>query len=336
MKVLVTGGTGFVGSHAVEALVAAGHEVRLLARSHDKVARVMGRRDVAIRDVAIGDMSDADCVRKAMSGCEAVVHAAASVEIGRAEDVYAANTAGVRNVLGTAVELGLDPVVYVSSVATMFPPPGDVITVNDPIVNLDTDYGRSKAFGERFARQLQSEGAPVTTLYPSGVYGPDDPSLGPSNKGLRDRVKFGWFKTTGGVAAVDVRDLARIVAACLEARRGPRRFMAGGHFLPWMEEADLCEEITGHRVRRIPATPGLVRGIGHVVDWIKAVAPSFDYPLTHEASLFVTRFVPCDSRRTVEELGVGFRPIRETLEDSIRWLHAEGELPEKYVPNLLR
>ncbi len=321
MKVLVTGGTGFVGSHAVEALIAAGHEVRLLARSPERVERAMGLRGVRVPDVVLGDMGDPEVVRKALSGCEAVVHAAAAVEIGRGEDVFASNMAGSRNVLGAAVELGLDPVVNVSSVAIMFPPPGPVITLDSPLVNLDTDYGRSKADGERYARELQASGAPVTSIYPSGVYGPGDPGLGPSNKGLRDRIRFGWFRTTGGIAIIDVRDLAQIIVATIEPGRGPRRFMAGGHFLPWMEEADLCEAITGRRVRRLPGPPPLIRGIGHVVDFIKSVAPSFDYPLTHEASIFVTRFVPCDSDKTLEDLGLEFRPARDTLQDSIRWLH---------------
>lgn len=331
----MTGGTGFVGSYVVQALVSGGHEVRLLARNQGKALRVMNARGVTVMDVVIGDMVDPEAVRKALTGCDAVVHAAAAVEIGRGDHVFASNTAGSRNVLGNAVTLGLDPVIHVSSVAIMFPPPGPVLTVDDPLVNLDTDYGRSKAEAERHARELQAGGAPVTTIYPSGVYGPGDLGIGLSSKGLRDRIKFGWFMTTGGVGIVDVRDLAAFIAAALEPDRGPRRFMVGGHFLPWADEADLCQEIIGRRVRRIPASPRVVRGIGHVVDFIRAAVPAFDYPLTHEASLFVTRFVPCDSRHSVAELGVDFRPVRETLEDSIRSLLESGELAPKFAPRLV-
>jgi hypothetical protein len=60
--------------------------------------------------------------------------------------------------------------------------------------------------------------------------------------------------------------------------------------------------------------------------------PSFDYPLTHEAALILTRFVPCDSSRTVEELGVDFRPVRETLRDALRWLVEAGEIEPKLAP----
>jgi len=332
MKILVTGGTGFVGSHAVEALVRAGHQVRLLARSPEKVDRVIGARGVDVSDVVLGDMTDAECVRRALTGCDAVLHAAAEVEIGRARDVFDSNIGGTHNVIGTAVELGLDPVLVISSVAIMFPPAGPVITVDDPIVGLHTDYGRSKAEGERYVRELQAAGRPVVSIYPTGVMGPDDPGLGPTDKGLRDRIRFGFVITTGGIGVVDVRDLASVVVAALEPGRGPRRYMAGGHFLRWAEEAALCEEIIGRRVRRIPAPPWTLRLTGHIVDKIKAVIPSFDYPLTYEASLFVTLFVPCDSQKTVEELGVTFRPIRETLTDTIRFLVEAGELEPGQAP----
>ena len=117
MKVVVTGGTGFVGSHAVEALCRAGHEIRLFARSREKVDRVFEMRGVEVDDVVLGDMTDAESCRQALVGCEAVVHTAASVEIGNTRDVFSSNVDGIHNVVGAAVELGLDPIVYVSSIA---------------------------------------------------------------------------------------------------------------------------------------------------------------------------------------------------------------------------
>ena len=189
-------------------------------------------------------------------------------------------------------------------------------------MNLETDYGRSKADGERYARELQAGGAPVTSIYPSGVYGPDDPGLGPSNKGLRDRIRFGWFKTTGGLAIVDVRDLARIIAS--DSGAGPwAPPLHGRRTLPGrgMEEADLCEAITGRNVRRLPGPPPLIRGIGHVVDFIKSVAPYIRLP-AHPRGVDLR-----DSLRAMRQparpwriWASSFDRSRETLEDSIRWL----------------
>jgi len=289
----------------------------------DRARKPLG---VTCDDYVIGDMTDAAIVRDALSGCAAVVHAAATFYGG--SEVLDANVQGVHNVVGAASELGLDPVIYISTIAAMYPPPGDVITVDDPIVNLKTTYGQSKAEGERFARARQAENQPVVTIYPAGVYGPGDPGPGETMKGLRDGLRFGWPITKTGISIVDVRDLAGIVVAALEPERGPRRYMAGGHFLTWPEFADLCDGITGRRTRRLYAPPLLLRGFGHLVDMVRRVIP-FDYPLTHEATLMMTRFVPCDSDSTVTDLGISFRPTLETMADSIRWLYELGEIDAK-------
>lgn len=323
MKVLVTGGTGFIGSHAVAALVDAGHRVRLLVRDAAKIDRVLKPRGIEIDDFVIGDMSDADAVRTALSGCDAVLHAAASLYGG--SEIEDANVRGVRNALGISRELGLDPILYISSIAAMYPPSGDRITINDPICHVETAYARSKAEGERYAREFQKSGAPIVTIYPSGVFGPDDPGLGETMKGLRDGIRFGWPITSSGISIVDVRDVAKVVAASLEPGHGPRRFMTAGHFVGWSEFADICDELTGRRTLRIPLPPMLLRGIGRLLDLAKKFIP-FEYPLTREAALMMTEFVPCDSRATEEQLGVRFRPTEQTLADGIRWLYTSGQI----------
>jgi len=334
MRVAVTGGTGFVGSHAVEALVQTGARVRLLARDAEKVRNVLGVRGVEVEDVRIVDMRDAEGSRSALKGCDAVLHAAALVEIGLRSDAQAANAEGNRNILGAACELGLDPIVYISSVAALFPPRGPVMRPSDPIGELTSSYGRSKTEGERYARELQEAGQPVTIVYPAGVYGPDDPGLGAGARGLRDRLRFGWPLSTGGNACIDVRDLATLLARSMEAGRGPRRYMAGGHFLPWAEEADLCEELTGRGVRRIRASPAMLHRAGALVDWLQKHIPGFDYPLTKEAAHFVTDSVACDSSETLRDLGIVFRPSAETLGDAIRWLVRAGHLNPRYAGRL--
>jgi dihydroflavonol-4-reductase len=323
MKVMVTGGTGFVGSHAVRALLEAGHSVRLLVRSREKLDRVLSAENLDVGDAVVGDMADAAIVDKSLDGCDAVLHAAALFY--GDEKVLEANVAGVRNVLGGAHARGLDPILYISTIAAMYPPPGPKITVDDPIVSLSTVYGRSKSEGEREARDLQSRGAPVVNLYPAGVYGPEDPSPVESTKGLRDALRFGWPITTTGISIIDVRDIAKVVVAALEPGRGPRRYMVAGHYTTWSEFADTCDRLTGRKTRRITAPPPLLRVVGRGLDLMKKVV-SFDYPLTHEAALMMTRFVPCDSQPTLDDLGLEFRPRDETLRDAISWLHAAGHI----------
>jgi dihydroflavonol-4-reductase len=331
VKVLVTGGTGFVGSHSVAALLRAGHRVHLLVRDPNKIQRVFKARGIEVDDYTVGDMADAQAVRSALVGCDAALHAAATLYGG--EDVCAANVQGARNVLGIGSELGIDPILFISTVVAMFPPAGECSTTDDPVRGLPTTYGRSKTESERFARELQARGAPIVAIYPAGVFGPDDPGPGESSKGLRDGVRFGWPITTGGISIVDVRDLAEIIAAALEPGCGPRRFMAGGNFATWSELADLCDSLTGRRTRRLRIPASIMRGIGRLLDAAKTIAP-FDYPLTHEAAAMMTQLVPCDSRATVEQLGVPFRPIEETLRDTIRSLYEAGEIRAKFAGNI--
>ncbi len=326
MKVLVTGGTGFVGSHAVAALLRGGHRVRLLVRDPSKIQRVFEARGIQIDDYAVGDMADAQAVRSALMGCDAVLHAAATL-FGNHE-VGAANVQGARNVLGIGCELGIDPILFTSTVAAMFPPAGERFTIDDPVRGQKTTYGRSKSECERFARELQARGAPVVAIYPTAVFGPEDPGPGESTRGLRDGIRFGWPITSSGISIVDVRDLAEIIAAAVEPGRGPRRFMAGGHFTSWPELANLCDTLTNRRALRFPIPAPLLRSIGRLLDAAKRIVP-FNYPLTLEAAEFMTRFAPCDNSETVEQLGVQFRPTAETLEDTIRWLYETGEISEK-------
>jgi nucleoside-diphosphate-sugar epimerase len=315
-----------VGSHAVAALLRNGHRVRLLVRDPNKIQRVLAARGIQVDDYTTGDMADAQIVRSALIGCDAVVHAAATLYGG--DETRAANLQGARNVLGIACELGIDPVVFTSTVVAMFPPAGERFVIDDPIRGLKTSYGRSKVESERFARELQAQGAPIVSIYPAAVFGPDDPGPGESSKGLRDGFRFGWPITSSGISIVDVRDLAEIIAAALEPGCGPRRFMAGGHFTSWSEFADLCDALTGRPVLRVPVPAPLLRGIGRMLDAVKRIVP-FDYPITHEAAVMMTRFAPCDSRATVEQLGVRFRPTAETLEDTIRCLYEKGLISAK-------
>ena len=326
VKVLVTGGTGFVGSHAVAALLRRGHWVRLLVRDPSKIQRVLKARGIEVDDYAVGDIADAQAVRTALMGCDAAMHAAATFYGGN--EIYTANVQGARNVLGIAAKLGIDPILFISTVAAMFPPAGEQSTVDDPIRGLETTYGRSKVEAERFARELQARGAPLVVIYPAAVFGPDDPGPGETTKGLRDGVRFGWPIATGGVSIVDVRDLAEVIAAALEPGCGPRRFMVGGHFMSWPELADLCDALTGRRTLHIPVPGLLLRGIGRLLDAAKRIVP-FTYPLTHEAAVIMTRLVPCDSLATIEQLGVPFRPTAETLHDTIRWLYETGAISAK-------
>jgi nucleoside-diphosphate-sugar epimerase len=158
MKVLVTGGTGFVGSHAAAAIARGGHELRLLVRRPEQVSASLGRFGLEVTDIVVGDVVDEDVVARAVDGCAAVVHAAAgySLDPRRAEEMRRTNARATELVLGRAVDGGLDPVVHVSTTVALTRYGGSGPDL--PLGDVELPYARSKRDSEVIARRLQDAG----------------------------------------------------------------------------------------------------------------------------------------------------------------------------------
>ncbi|RSN69145.1 nitroreductase family deazaflavin-dependent oxidoreductase [Actinomadura sp. WAC 06369] len=336
MRVLVTGASGFVGSHTVRALLARGHAPRALVRDPGKAARVLGALGVADGDVEFvrGDMLDAGAVAEALEGCDAAIHAAAAIGVtGHGRDVVDANVAGTRNVVGGAVAAGLAPVIHVSTIGVFVPPAGPLITADAPLAGPRTGYGRSKVAAERYARGLQDDGAPVTIVYPGGVFGPDQPVLDALPEGLVGALSKVWPLPGGGVSVLDVRDLAEALARAVESRQGASRWVLGGRYLTWPRLAALCGALTGVRPRTFRVPSPVMLGLGSALDAAKRVR-SFDYPLTRDAAEFMVTLVPTDDRPILDALGITLRPVEETVADGLRWLAASGHLDARRAGRL--
>ena len=168
LNVMVTGGTGFVGFHTVRALVHAGHSVRLLVRSPQKMQRVFTPFGLENLPCIKGDITDEDSVNKALDGCNAVFHSAAlvSVHASDSEKVLNNNLLGTRLVLGGAWERGIQRMIQVSSTTALFRSGLSGVDEHSPLGTALSGYGRSKIECEKFVRDLQDKGAPIYTTYP--------------------------------------------------------------------------------------------------------------------------------------------------------------------------
>ena len=337
MRILVTGGTGFVGSHTAAALVGQGHDVRVLVRNSARIERSLGPLGVARAvETVDGDVTDASTVERALAGCEGVVHAAAVFTLDRRRDdeIAATNVRATELVLDTARCLSLDPIVYVSSVSALLPTAGAVLRPDDEPGHPTGTYARSKADAERVARALQADGAPVVITYPGAVWGPDDPTRGDQVQIVVNFLKVGLIPVTaGGMPVVDVRDLAAVHAACFKPGLGARRFMAGGELVGTARLVEILRKLTGRRLVHVPVPAPAMRALGRLGDAIQRVTP-LSLPLTYEAMTTLTHGIPCDNRATIDALGVTFRPVEETVADTLRWLHATDGLTAAQVGRL--
>jgi len=332
MRVLVTGGTGFLGSHTVRAIVAAGHRPRLLVRDPSKVRRVFDPLGIGIpeSDVVVGDVTDEASVSEALPGCDAVYHGAALVAMRRAEEarVLRTNPRGAELVVGGAVERGLPSIVYASSLSVFFERGVPALHLGMPVRDGSTAYARSKARAERLVRRYQEEGAPVRISYPSGILGPDDPGLSEANHALYSFFVDLGVETSSGFQAVDVRDVAAVHLRQLELPEGAHRHMAAGPMLSWAETYALLDELVGYRLRRVRIPGAALRVLGGLGDAARRVV-DFNFPLSRDAMEFATTWPGADASATETDLSLRFRPPHETYADTIRWLHRAGHLSDR-------
>ncbi len=325
MHVLVTGGTGFVGGWTAKAIADAGHSIRFLVRTPAKLQTSVAQLGVDVSDFVVGDIKDRDSVREALTGCDAVVHSAALVATDprQTPEMLATNMDGARNVLGQAVQLGLDPVVHVSSFTALFHPDLETLTADLPVVGGTDGYGTSKAQVEIYARGLQDAGAPVNITYPGMVLGPPvGDQFGEAGEGVKAALQI--HTIPGRNAAwliIDVRDVAALHAALLEPGRGPRRYMVGGHRVPVAELAEMLGQIAETPMLSVPVPDTVLRVAGRVLDVAGPYLP-FDNPFTAAGMQYYTQMPESDDSPSEEELGITYRDPHTTLADTIAALRA--------------
>jgi nucleoside-diphosphate-sugar epimerase len=335
MRVLITGGTGFVGSHTVAAVVRAGHDVRLLVRRPERVDPALAPFGIQAADVETGDVLDAGSVQRAVDGCGAVIHAAAlySMDPREGRSALATNRRATEIVLEAAVQARLDPIVHVSSYVALLPS-RDVLGPDSPIGVGGPAYPRSKAESEVIARRHQTEGAPVVITYPGAVAGPHDPYFGDTAfviaMILRNRIPFAL---PGGWPVADVRYVADAHAAVLRPGMGPRRYLLGGHYRTWRELYASFRRLTGRRLPAVPTPGSLARGSGRAMDRLQRLTPR-RLPFGYQEPWVVTHCLGTDDTTAREELGVEPPPLEDTLGDTIRWMVEAGHLPARLAGTL--
>jgi 2-alkyl-3-oxoalkanoate reductase len=324
-RVLLTGATGFVGSHTAEAFAAAGWTVRALARSRDRA------RDLAARgaDVVIGSLADASALTEACRDVDAVVHMAALLHARSDAELRRVNVEGTRTVVRAALAATTAPkrLVYLSSLAAVGPSRNGRGVRGDDAPHPLTAYGRSKLEGERVCLEAADQ-LEVVILRAPAVYGPRDTDI---YKFYRI-ARYGVFPVPTGPARrlqlVHVSDLAAaLVRAAGTAGAHGVYHIAEPRAYTWEEVGSLVGEALGRRVRSVHLPASMIRAVAGASELAAAaMGRSFIFNRDKARELLAPGWM-CDTDAARDELGfVAKIPLGEGLRTTAQWYQEHGWL----------
>lgn len=253
MRAFVTGGTGFVGSHLVDALMAAGHQVVCLVRSPDKVERLFPS---ARLEIVCGDLSDHTALAQGVAGAEVVYHVAGVTAARSRDEFFRINESSTQHLLGAVANAGASVrrFVYVSSLTAAGPSPrGRALQGGEP-ENPVTHYGASKLAGELAVRAAS---VPWTIVRPPTVYGPRDVELLKVFRMARSGIAPVFRDGSQELSLIYAEDLARALLAVATADESDGKTYYASH-----PDVVRSRALVGaiHRVvrRRDDATPFVI------------------------------------------------------------------------------
>ena len=327
MRVLVTGGTGFTGSHAVRRYLARGDAVRVLDSQKGAFFEELGQAGAAIQ---LGSVADREAVRRAVEGVELVHHIAAAFrEINVPKDVYrSVNVDGTRIVAEEALRAGSRRVVYCSTEGVhghVMRPPGNE---ESPIAPEDY-YQQTKWEGELAFREVLSQGLDGAILRPTGIYGPGDPARFLM---LFRMVKRGHFFIVGDGRAryhpvyIDNLCDAFELAGDKPEARGEAFLIADDRHLTWNELIPLVARALGVEVKihYLPLGPvWLAAALCEAACWPLGITP----PLFRRRAEMFSHMRAFDISKARRVLG--YEPkvaLEEGLARTCEWYRRNGYL----------
>lgn len=326
MKVLVTGGTGFIGSSIVRALLLAGHDVRALVREGADTRNLAG---LDIERVT-GDITDPESLTAAIRGCTHVFHAAAlySFWVTQPGLIERVNVGGTRNVLQAALDAGVERVVYTSSVAALAVPsrdrPVDEATPVDPSAIIGA-YKRSKYAAEQVALEYAAKGLPVVIVNPSFPVGPRDIKPTPTGQTILDFInhRLPAYVDTG-MNVVDVEDVAQGHLLAAEKGKIGERYILGGKNMSMREFLGILEKITGIPAprMRLPYAPLLALSYVNAT-WCRMTKST--PRMTPDTIRMSRHYMYYDPSKAIDELGMPQTPPEVALKKAVDWFIAQRE-----------
>ncbi len=326
MRVLITGATGFIGSHLAELLHRKNHTLRCLVRRTSNLGYIS---ELPIEYI-YGDLFDYAVLRQAVTGVDCVYHLAGITKAKTKEEYFRGNHIATRNLIEAVLDAnpGIRRFVHVSSQAAVGPSLNGKITDEATPFHPITTYGVSKMEAEKECLKAGGK-IPVTIVRPPAVYGPRDKDIfeffNTMSKGLQPMVGFNLKE----VSLVHVRDLVSGIALAGEHERGIGQtyFISSERFYNWKEVGELTSRIMGRRVVRLRIPEFIVYGIAGIAEAYSAVTRQAVLLNWEKAKDIVQNSWTCSIAKAKSELGYAeSMTLEEGIRNTVSWYKENGWL----------
>jgi len=320
MKALVTGATGFVGGAVVRALVKRGIDVRVLARAGADLQNI---QNLPVERVE-GDLRNPASLRTSLTGCRQLYHVAAHYALWAKDPsiFYDINVTGTKNLLEAARDVGLERIVYCSTIGAIGIPPSGGLGTEETPVSLEQmagHYKRSKYLAEQEVLKLAQSGLPVVIVNPSAPVGTGDVKPTPTGQVIVDFMKGrmpAYIET--GMNIVDVDDVAAGHLLAMEKGRIGERYILGNANLMLREVFEILSRLTGIKAPTIKLPRLAILPLAYANRWIANLTGQPPrIPL--EGVKMAKYKMHYDCSKAIRELGIPRTPPEVALEKAVRW-----------------
>ena len=327
MKILVTGGSGYIGSAVVRELLSDGAKVKVLARKTGDLRNLEGL-DV---ELAHGDITDFHSIKSALRRCDRVFHLAAIYAIWLPDPkmMHWANVQGTKNVLEACLQKKIKKAVYTSSVAALGAhgsgrPADESARFN--LWHTRDNYYISKFKAEQVALDYFQRGLPVVIVNPTNPCGPRDAAPTPNGQLIINIIKGklpGYVD--GGINVSDIADTAKGHVLAMERGKPGEKYILGNTNVSVKEYFDLIAQTGGGKSPSMKIPKPAAVFSGYLYQLLAKITRK--PPVTTAAWVRVgSEYSFWDSSKAIEELGMPQTPIRESIQGAVDWFKENGYL----------
>jgi dihydroflavonol-4-reductase len=325
MTTLVTGASGFLGSHVARLLFERGEKVRLLLRPTSQTKLIDGLEAERVE----GDLRDPSSLDRALSGVRTVYHVAADYRLWARDprEIYESNVQGTRNMLDAAGRAKVEKFVYTSTVGTVAVPRDGIFPdegVDSSLGEMIGDYKRSKWLAEQEAKKAADSGLPVIIVNPTTPVGPGDAKPTPTGRIILDFLngRMPAYVDTG-LNFVPVEDAAAGHLLAADRGRVGERYILGAENLTLKQALKILSRASGRPAPRVrvPHVLAMAAGYGDAaLSSLLGREPRI--PLEGVRMARHSMFVNTEKARA--ELGLSPGPVAAAFERAVRWYESSG------------